>query len=309
MDIIKPRSKIFQSNYLTETYLPFTKTESDLFAIMISTLKADKFEYEYSVKQLLELLRITDNNYMYLIEALEGLSKKQIKFDYYSEKQRQRITNVIDYIDYPIDKESTGINDKIVIQLTRGIIPHLFNLKENFTVYEVQSFLALKSTYSKKLYTIFAQYKGLGKLTKTPEEIQTLIGTNYRDFRVLLSKVIKPCIEEIQLKTNIKNIVIEPLKKGRKIEAYKFVFDWVNTQLELALLPPSIDVETVQVYDQLINEYRLTKTQATLIIEHLPVREIRKTFYDISIQKVNNKIDNIGGYTLAIFRNKFKLNF
>lgn len=311
MSKLKIKDKqVFQSNYLTENYLPFTKIESDLFAVIIANLKTNVFSYNFEIKEILKILNISDNNYNDLLQALEGLSKKQIKFNYNAETLRQRITNVIDYIDYPINK--IGINDKITIQLTQGIIPHLFNLKGNFTVYEIQSFLVLKSTYSKKLYTLFAQYKQPKteyKIIKTAEEIQTLLGTNYRDFRVLMAKVIKPSIDEIMFKTNIENVVIEPIKTGRKITAYKFNFNWQKTQLEMALLPPLTNLQTLNQFDELLNKYKLTREQARIIIENVPPKEIGIIFNQITLQIVNHKVDNVGGYTLTIFKNKFKLQF
>lgn len=296
----------FQSNFLTETYLPFTKIESDIFSIILSILKKDTYEYRLNIKDLLRILNMTDNNYYSIISSIEGLSKKQIKFRYDTEiNTRQRIVNVIDYIDFPLDK--IGANDSLTITLSRGIIPHLFNLKQNFTSYQISSFLVLRTTYSKKLYTLFSQYKHTGKLIKTKEEIQYLLGVNYSDFSVLMSKEIKPSIKEITDKTNINSIKITPIKKGKSVSGYIFHFDWTSPQLEIPILPPSMNNQEVNIYDSLITNFQLTNFQSKKILDNIPFLDITKTLYQINLSKPNIKT-SIGSYTCGVFKKKFGLD-
>lgn len=306
MNEIKMRKTGFQSNFLTETYLPFTKIESDIFSIILSILKRDTYEYKLNIKDLLRVLNMTENNYQSIINSIEGLSKKQIKFRYDTElNTRQRIVNVIDYIDFPLDRP--GINDTLTITLSRGIIPHLFNLKQNFTSYQISSFLVLRTTYSKKLYTLFSQYKHTGKLIKTKDEIQYLLGVNYSDFSVLMSKEIKPSIKEIIDKTNINNIKITPIKKGKSVSGYIFHFDWSSPQLEIPILPPSMNSQEINVYDNLITNYQLTNYQSKKILDNIPYLDITKTLYQINLSK--NKITtSIGSYTCGVFKKKFGLD-
>ena len=306
MNEIKMRKTGFQSNFLTETYLPFTKIESDIFSIILSILKRDTYEYKLNIKDLLRVLNMTENNYQSIINSIEGLSKKQIKFRYDTElNTRQRIVNVIDYIDFPLDRP--GINDTLTITLSRGIIPHLFNLKQNFTSYQISSFLVLRTTYSKKLYTLFSQYKHTGKLIKTKDEIQYLLGVNYSDFSVLMSKEIKPSIKEITDKTNINNIKISPIKKGKSVSGYIFYFDWTSPQLEIPILPPSMNSQELNVYDNLITNYQLTNYQSKKILDNVPYLDITKTIYQINLSK--SKITtSIGSYTCGVFKKKFGLD-
>lgn len=297
MNEIKMRKTGFQSNFLTETYLPFTKIESDIFSIILSILKRDTYEYKLNIKDLLRVLNMTENNYQSIINSIEGLSKKQIKFRYDTElNTRQRIVNVIDYIDFPLDRP--GINDTLTITLSRGIIPHLFNLKQNFTSYQISSFLVLRTTYSKKLYTLFSQYKHTGKLIKTKDEIQYLLGVNYSDFSVLMSKEIKPSIKEIIDKTNINNIKITPIKKGKSVSGYIFHFDWSSPQLEIPILPPSMNSQEINVYDNLITNYQLTNYQSKKILDNIPYLDITKTLYQINLSK--NKITTSIGPTPVV---------
>jgi plasmid replication initiation protein len=305
MEKIKMRNTGFQSNFLTETYLPFTKMESDLFTILLSILKKDSFEYKLNIKELMKVLKLNETNYSVIIKALEGLSKKQIKFRYNTETNlRQRIINVIDYIDFPLDK--IGINTTLTITLSSGIIPHLFNLKQNFTSYQIQSFLLLKTTYSKKLYTLFSQFKHTGKVIKTKQELQYLLGVNYTDFSVLMAKEIKPSIKEIMEKTNINNINLQPIKNGKFITGYIFLFDWKNPQLEFNYLPPTINEKELKLYDDLKTNYNLSSYQINLLMENIPTNDIFKTLYEIQLNKDKIKT-NLSSYTWGVFSKKYNL--
>lgn len=273
---------------------------------MLSILKPATLEYKLNIKELLGVLNISTNNYSVVISAIEGLSKKQIKFRYDNAiNTRQRIVNVIDFVDFPIDK--LGIHDTLTITLSQGIIPYLFDLKANFTSYQIQSFLSLKTTYSKKLYTLFSQFKHTGKLIKTKEELQYVLGVNYSDFSVLMAKEIKPSIKEICGKTNIKNIKTTPIKSGRGVSGYIFHFNWTSPQLELPMLPTSMSKEEINLYDLLVSTFNLSNYQATKVLDNIPYRDITKTLYQI--RQVKDKIKtSIGAYTCGVFRNKFGLD-
>jgi plasmid replication initiation protein len=300
------RDNVFQSNEITQSHLPFSKLEADIFTVILASLKTDKSVYKYNLKDLLNYLKVEPKHYKNFVESLNNLYEKSIIIKHNKSTEKIRLLSRIKYLN---DTNNISVNDDIEINISQEIKPYLFNLKSHFTVYETNSFLQLNSINSKKLYTLFAQFKATEKIRMSKQQIQSILNTNYKDFSVLFAKVIKPAVKEIETKTNVKNITITPIKRGRIIDGYSFNFNYKIVQLKMDLLPPTLDVEALTVFDQLIKEYRLTRAQATIIVEHIPPQEIKKTFHDITLQKVNNKIDNIGGYTLAIFRNKFKLNF
>ena len=96
----------------------------------------------------------------------------------------------------------------------------------NYTSYDLNSFLSLKSIYSKRLYTLFSHYRGTGRgrVIITKGDMQYLFGVNYMDFSVLMSKKIRPSIDEIIDKTDIDSINIDKVKRGKNDIAYVFTF-------------------------------------------------------------------------------------
>ena len=300
------RDNVYQSNQITQSHLPFTKLEADIFTLVLATLQLDKSRYTYNIKDLMNHLKIESKNYKSFVGAINGLYEKSIIIKHVDgATEKIRLLSRIKYQ----DPKHISINDNVELSISEDIKPHLFDLKKHYTIYETNSFLQLDSINSKKLYTLFAQFKSTGKIRMSKNQIQDILNTNYADFSVLMAKVIKPCVEEIQTKTNVKNINIEPIKRGRVIDGYFFNFNYKVIQYQLELLPKETTPQQLDIYDQLTTKFRLTKAQATTIIEHVPPQEINKTFYDLNIQLSNHKVENIGGYTLTIFKNKFKLTF
>ena len=212
-------SSCLQSVKITETYLPYTKRELDIFSIILSMIKDGTYEYKLNVKELLVMMDMRDSNYLSIVNSLDGLSKKGISFRFDMElNTRHSIIRVIDYIDYNNDRP--GIYDTFTISLSSGIIPYLLD-KGSYTQYDLNSFLSLNSIYSKRLYTLFSHYKGTGngRVIITKEEMQYLFGVNYMDFSVLMAKKIRPSIDEIIDKTDIDSINIDKVKRG-----YVFTF-------------------------------------------------------------------------------------
>ena len=300
----KVRNTIFQSNYLTNTYLPFSKTESNIMAIILATLKKETRVYNWRVRDLLKYLKISDRNYTFLTNALDGLYEKSIVIKHQTETEKIRLLSRIIYVD---SVSVLKMDDTVSLTISEEIVPHLFNLKTYFTSYETKSYLRLQSLMAKKLYTLFAQYKNTGAVLKTKEELQTVLGTNYKDFSVLMAKNIKPAIKEIEEVTNVNDISIHPIKSGRVITCYKFIFGWQTPQLELTLLPPSMNSKQLSLYEKLLQIYHLTNHQASTILGHVSEKEIHKNLH--LIQQNKKDIKNLSAYTVALFKDRNGVNF
>ena len=78
-------------------------------------------------------------------------------------------------------------------------------------------------------------------------------------------------------------------------------------QLELPLLPTATNNYDLKIYDTLVSKNRLTKYQAQFVLEHVSPIEISRTLHDIQLQVINGKINNVGAYTVSVFRQRFNL--
>ena len=63
----------------------------------------------------------------------------------------------------------------IEIELTRLVLPHLFDLKENFTSYALAAAFRLTSKFAKRIYQVCSQWKDRGETKKySIEELKVL---------------------------------------------------------------------------------------------------------------------------------------
>ncbi len=298
---MKQTKNVAQSNAITNGYSSYTKLESDLMIVLLAQLKPNELKYRVSVKDLLKHTKVLPSNYKSIIEALHGLFEKVLTLKH----SEDRITHIrlLSLMDY----SKTNVDSYIDIMITKPIAPYLLQLKARFTVFETKAYLQLNSTYSKKLYQLFAEFKTTGVLILSCDEIQKLLGVNYVSFGRVLEKIITPSIEEIITTTNINNIKLHPIKEGRKIVAYKFTFNWQPQQLEIPILATSTPPPTVEVYEQLVSIYQLSNKQATIICEAMPLKEIKMSLRSIQLQRDN--IKNISAYTVTLFQKRNGITF
>lgn len=305
--IDRVRAKVVHSNDLSNTHLPLTTTSSNLFAFILASLKENKYEYTYDVRTVMSTIGVSD--YRILTNAFTQLRKTTIYINLKDKSNKDMIkdTGLILNSMYPKNEnDDTKINGYVTIRLDEHLAPHLFSLTENFTVYQLKYYLALKKLNSKRLYVFLAANKHKKSVVISGSELQYLLGTNYKELRVLYNKEVKECIKEIEQTTNINNITIEPIKQSRTIVSFRIYFDWVNSQLEFSL-PTATTQKELELHNRLVVEFNLTNHQAKTIIQHVPIKEIYKKLKEVTILKNDNKIQSVVPYLLAIFRNTYQL--
>ncbi len=299
----KFRENIFQSNVITQTFLPFTRIESDIFCLILSTLEKDCLTYNLEIKQIMKTLNIGRTNYKYIIKGIEGLYEKSLHISTETTTKKIRFLSMIEY-----DKVLTEGEGYLRIEICLSIVPYLFNLKNNFSVFSLSNYLKLKWTISKKIYQLFSQYKKIGKLQITIEDFQKILGVNYKDTPKFLYSI-KKHIDIIQDTTNIENIRIIKVKKGKRIESLVIYFRWMERQLELNYTPTTLqmDIKTTKLYQTLIDDFHQTPTNSKKIVENIPHQDIRHQLKEIKMGYRDGRVKNIGSYTWTLFMKNYNL--
>jgi len=320
--VINPRKDVYQSNSLTASYIPFTALQADIFGVILASLKKDQTEYSMTVKQLGEWCDVSETNWATIRKAVEAMYN--ISFELPTEKEIDgemkpylAKSRLFWRIEYPDQRKLNGIeninkispNDIFTVFIAPEMISELFNLTKNFTIWELKDYLKLTSLNSKKLYTIFCQYKKTGVLNLDWKDVQDSMGTNYPTLALFKAHVYNPCIKEILKETNVKTIIPHPRKLGRKILNWSFTFSW-NKQLKLLNEPPSIDPKIQKVWQRLQKDFKLSARQADKILDQVDITDINNELYEIQIMRVSDQIQaNIGGLTYTRFRDKYSVNF
>ncbi|MDU4203394.1 MAG: replication initiation protein [Negativicoccus succinicivorans] len=100
----------------------------------------------------------------------------------------------------------------------------LNELTKNFTLFELQEFYSLNSTYSKNLFRLLKQYKSTGVYYVTLEEFRRLLDVpEAYEMRKITDKILNPALKE--LANHFDNLRIEKIRSNRRITALRFTFE------------------------------------------------------------------------------------
>ncbi|PHM33382.1 RepB family plasmid replication initiator protein [Xenorhabdus mauleonii] len=124
---------------------------------------------------------------------------------------------------------------KIEISFSDYIMPYLTQLKGQFTSIAVKNVSALKRTYSIRIYELLMQFKKTGDRIVDINDFRTILNLEdkYKEFRTLNDSIIKPCIKELNEKSDLV-VTVDTVKKGRTVVSLHFQFK-EDKQIKLAI--------------------------------------------------------------------------
>lgn len=123
------------------------------------------------------------------------------------------------------------IPKKVVVGFDNDLKPFLLYLKHNYTSYQLDFVLAMRSKYAIRLYEILKSYLYLGIYEPSVEELRELLQVvgydMYNDFK---KRVLCPAVDEINRFTDI-FVDAVPVRCGKTIARIRFTID--NKDYEL----------------------------------------------------------------------------
>ena len=191
------------------------------------------------------------------------------------------------------------IKDKgqINVRFTEEIMPHLAEIKNRFTMYNLCEVSGFNSIYTTRFYELLMQYKTTGILSISVSKLREVLGciNNYKLYNDFKRHGFGHAVKEINSQYEI-GITFEEIKKGRAVEKLEFsfkktiknqVYDPVKKKTRTQLTRPkrktsknSDDVKTSTT--SIKNE--INKTQEDKIISE-PVRAFRDLAEKLRINK------------------------
>lgn len=144
--------EVRQHNVITTARYDYSACQMDILFFLLSCLgKGDAPDKVYTI-YLKEMEAVTKRqwNYQQLQEATSDMGSRMFTVE--SEKKRTQLW-MMDRVEYMMGE------GHIAIVLTQSIRPYLFDLKQNFTSFELQSALRLTSKYAKRIYQLVSQWK------------------------------------------------------------------------------------------------------------------------------------------------------
>lgn len=177
--------------------------------------------YEFSIPEFCKICGIditSGGNYQTLKAAIKDIADKSIWVTIEDEETLLR------WIEKPYVNKQSGI---IKIRLDNDMKPFLLQLKENFTSYELIWTLHFKSKYTIRLYELIKSihFHELEEYRReySLEELRRLLDADkYERWIHFKQRVLEPSIEEINSYSD-KNVVWEPIKKGKSVERIRFI--------------------------------------------------------------------------------------
>lgn len=164
-----------------------------------------------------------DNHKKRFIGTLKALNKKLLSLN--AEIQIKNTTYLFTLFNvFGIDTDNKVLTVKV-----NEIFSYVLNdFVGNFTIFELNTYVKLKSSYSKHMYRILKQWDSKKEKTFSVEELRKLLGVpvkyNNSQFN---ERVFKPINDE--LKTVLLDFNIKKNKKGVKIVSYTFT--WKSSEV------------------------------------------------------------------------------
>jgi plasmid replication initiation protein/uncharacterized Zn finger protein (UPF0148 family) len=226
----------------------FNQRELNIFFSICAFMK-DKgdstitFSYD-EIKQMANLNVPTNQVFEELLESTYD-KLLQLKIGYVN---KDIVEKFILFTGYKINK-----NDKLVDITINAQYQYILNeLSKNFTVFELQEFNALVSSYSKNMFRLLKQYKSTGFYKVSIEEFRRLldIPESYNMSKISV-KVIDPI--EKELSNYFEEFRVEKLKVGRFIKFLQFSFKPQHYKDNQVM---TIDIKAENSYDLTVGEKR-----------------------------------------------------
>lgn len=114
----------------------------------------------------------------------------------------------------------------IKIKFTDEILPLVTTLEKHFTSYELQQVSSLKSVHSIRLYELLIQYRTVGKIEISLDDLRLKLGINESEYPRMdnfKNRVLDVGIQQINEHSDI-TVKYEQVKQGRNITGFKFSF-------------------------------------------------------------------------------------
>lgn len=298
--------EVRQHNALTNARYEYTELQLDLLFFLLSKLRKDQQDrvYELNIKDL-SLLTGKKYNAAYLHKATSDMGSRVFEVQ---TETRYRQLWMFQRVDYLLGQ---GI---IEIKLTEDITPYLFDLKENFTSYELASALRLTSKYAKRIYQYCSQWKDQGETKKYDiqdfKQMLGLIDDKGKDKALRMSDFRESVLDVAVKQINEHTELHISYKLEKRVRTYKNIVFTVKPQalaetIPFDLVPTAQPLPGVQQshYDnaaRILDELRITdaKHRQAILTSAAHVAEVNRYNHDLKTGKVKAS-RNPGGLLLV----------
>lgn len=260
----KKNELIIQSNKVIEASYKLTLQEKRLICILLTKINIydeDFKPYEFSVNEIAELLEIpTSNLYRDLMPITRDLMSKVLSI---REKETLLQVNWFSSVEY-----LTG-QGKMILEFSPKLKPYLLQLKNNFTMTQLNNIISLNSFYTVRIYELLKQYENIGEREIGILKLREILGIKdlkaYDIYNNFKQRILTSSVKEINEKSDL-FIEFEERKQSRKV--FSIIFKIYKKQTSGA------DAETSHRKTEDIHEDKIYNPETLELYNLLP--EIEK---------------------------------
>ncbi len=301
--------EIRQHNAITTARYEYSELQLDLLFYLLSMLQKDKTDgvYEIVVKDL-SALTGKEYKYGYLKKATEEMGSRM--FEISTPKSYKQLW-MFQRVEYMLGE------GRIEIEFTNPIKPYLFELKDNFTSFELYAALRLGSKYAKRLYALCSQWKDKEETpVYTIDELKKMLALlddkgneQYKQIGEFKRFVLNEAKKQINKHTDLE-IDYTLHKRGRSFHSVSFTIKRQPLAIVLPLknqekqatanIPEDISPSHYENARLLLEKWNVKRTDVVNQIMQSTelIKEVNKFAYEIQTGKI--KVEkNIAGYLLT----------
>lgn len=222
--VVKSNDLIQRNRF--ELSLPEQKTVAYICS-MIQPMQTEEsgfqLEYEFKIREYCKICGIDYDNGKNYQDVKATLKKLRDKSMWLTLPDGSETT--VGWLAKATTNKKSGIAH---IKLDEDMVPYLFDLKQQFTQYQLYNVLGMKSAFSVRIYELMKSYSFRHTITFELDELKKLLMVedvkSYNRFPDFRRKVLEKAQLEINELTDI-NIEFEPIKTGRKVTSIKFIIE------------------------------------------------------------------------------------
>lgn len=218
----------------------WTKEEMNfMFAVLSKAKEKGTDLIEFDKAQLMDLARYSERHKMRLHDVLKNLVDHVTEMKYIEETTHSyEVMNLFQRFKVQWNEDYSEMHATIRVSSEFEYI--LNKLNANFTKFELEEFIGLRSTYAKQMYRLLKQWRTVGHKEWSVRDLKYLLAIPdcYKASHIE-SRVLQPIKKE--LSPIFKDLKIKPIKKrtkGNPIIAYAFKWTpertnvWIDGQVQ-----------------------------------------------------------------------------
>lgn len=295
--------EIRQHNVITQARYDYTACQLDILFYLLSQLKkGDALDKQYTI-YVKDVERLTGRqwNYQQLREATADMGSRMFEVEKERTYEQLWMFQKVEYI------KGKGC---LQILLAEPIRPYVFNLKENFTSYQLHSALKLSSKYAKRIYQLASQWKDkVTTRTYSLDEFKEMLylkdpkgkkPEQFQNISQLKARVLDIAVRQVTEHTDLK-IDYLLIKNSRAYESVRFTITRQQPQqLPIPFEPGTEDARALAA-KQHLDALGITQPQlvATILGDTNHLDQLFRFTYQLKTDKVK-ATKNPGGLFLKI---------